>query len=53
MEMSQGFGVYVMQEQGSLHYGCDSFLGAELESQDTGSGPVPSHWEIRTFGVSV
>lgn len=37
-------------EQGGIHYGCDNFVGAELESQDTGSGLAPSHWEIRTFG---
>ena len=41
-----------MQEQGALHYGCDEFRGAELESQDTGGGLAPSHWEIRTHGVS-
>ena len=42
-----------MQEQGAIHYGCADFRGAELESQDTGSGLAPSHWEIRTFGASI
>ena len=43
---------FCWQERGAIHYGCDNFLGAELETQ-VDFGLAPSHWESRTFGVSV